>query len=72
MIEIHFNRLLLVFQALADHAAGGNLRELLSGGLRNKRNGSGSTRIDFEHEDFRMIGECVLNRELNIHQTDDV
>ena len=72
MVEFNFYRLLLLFQTLADHTAGGDLSELLSGGLGNKRNGSGSARIDFEHEDFRMIGEGVLNRKLNVHQTDNV
>src|SRR5471032_1964206 len=58
-------------QRLADHAAGGNLGQLQTGGFRDERHGTRSARIHFQHVDD-IFAILFLDRELYVHQANYV
>ena len=54
-------------QRLAGHQAGGDLGDRQAGRLGDERHGAAGARIDLEHVDL-----AVLDRELHVHQADDL
>ena len=56
-----------VGELFASHHAGRNFRHRHAGGFGDEGHGAAGPRIDFQQKDM-----AVLNRELNVHQADDV
>ena len=63
-----FNRQTLIGDLVAHHAAHGDLGELVARCFGNKRHGTRSAGIHFQHVHHRFFGVGILNGKLHVHE----